>query len=946
MMSLRHLVFSHRMLSLLNQSILCACIMTIPVIALANDPFIFEVKDEPKTIGDIKPTFLVYKDQELPKISIEYVLKRYVKLFETADSPDVRVDVLNRINNLVAKYGLSSKKLTIDEVKQSEAVLESYDKIVDSGVFYQRMDELLYQTAKAMLFVGNPKESVKRLKLLVGLYPRSKLVDESMFRMAEAYFDLGDFVKAEAQYKKVLTFSQTDNFHQRARFKLGWSAFRLNRFDEAGKTAFQTLDHYSGLRNAIDLNQVNAPDRDLVEDTFRLLAIVFSKQNDSRSIEKLQTAIGHQDYAFLLYDALFRFYLKQDRFEEAALVASHFSRDYSAHSQSYVMAINTIKSYRQGDFDIKEWNAKEDFVANFGINSHYWSQLNKAGIASVKPHVTSYLAELAHLYYIRMQQGYDASADDYIDNGKRSAAYYLELTKTNPDNLDNGQYYYLAGQALSLSLDYEAAIDAYEQAAYSQTAHAASKKSGYAAILAYNDIKLKTGQLSPPMQQARRESIKRYTTFFADDEHTPALLNDLANELFASRNYQAAEQYSSKVVSYTSANPDILYSSWLVNAHTNFELGQFERAELAYQKALGFNRSKDKAVLGERLAAAIYKQAELETDIERSAALFLKVVDTVPGATIVPKALYDASSQQLSAENWKGAIATLSHFQSAFPNSELYDDASEKLIYAYTNNGENVSAAEKLIEVSSRAKDSGKAANALYRAAELYQQSGFAFESVKLFEQFFSRYDELFDLNLEARHQVVNYYHREQQQQSANLHRQQLIDYEQKYLKKRTDRSAFLAANAAFDLAMVQFDDFESVSLSLPLKKSLDRKKKLLTQTVKKLESVAQYQVAELMSAATYQIGEVYRLLAKDLLDSERPATLDDLQLEQYNILLEEQAYPFEEQAMSIFRINLAKVPSGEFDQWIRKTYQILEVMNPTEYKRETKTISHASGIY
>ncbi|WP_197479172.1 hypothetical protein, partial [Oleiphilus sp. HI0132] len=117
--------------------------------AASDDPFIFELKSDLETIGDIKPSFIVYQDKPLPKVSINYILKRYIKLFENANSPNVKIDALNRINNLREKYKLDSKKLTIDKVTQSQVVLDSYDRIVDSGVFYQRMDELLYQTAKA-----------------------------------------------------------------------------------------------------------------------------------------------------------------------------------------------------------------------------------------------------------------------------------------------------------------------------------------------------------------------------------------------------------------------------------------------------------------------------------------------------------------------------------------------------------------------------------------------------------------------------------------------------------------------------------------------------------------------------------------------------------------------------------------------------------------------------
>ena len=100
------------------------------------------------------------------------------------------------------------------------------------------------------------------------------------------------------------------------------------------------------------------------------------------------------------------------------------------------------------------------------------------------------------------------------------------------------------------------------------------------------------------------------------------------------------------------------------------------------------------------------------------------------------------------------------------------------------------------------------------------------------------------------------------------------------------------------------------------------------------------------MSAATHQIGSIYRTLARDILKSERPAGLSELELEQYNILLEEQAYPFEEQAMDIYRINIQKVAQGQYDKWIEQTYEVLAEMNPTEFKRDLKVTPYVETMF
>ena len=98
------------------------------------------------------------------------------------------------------------------------------------------------------------------------------------------------------------------------------------------------------------------------------------------------------------------------------------------------------------------------------------------------------------------------------------------------------------------------------------------------------------------------------------------------------------------------------------------------------------------------------------------------------------------------------------------------------------------------------------------------------------------------------------------------------------------------------------------------------------------------YGVAEFASQATYRMGEVYRLLSADLMNSERPKGLDALALEQYELLLEEQAYPFEEKAIAIHETNMRRSWDGWYDEWIRQSFAALAGLSPARYaKRETE---------
>ncbi|HAW14382.1 MAG TPA: hypothetical protein DCW37_04140 [Cellvibrionales bacterium] len=96
------------------------------------------------------------------------------------------------------------------------------------------------------------------------------------------------------------------------------------------------------------------------------------------------------------------------------------------------------------------------------------------------------------------------------------------------------------------------------------------------------------------------------------------------------------------------------------------------------------------------------------------------------------------------------------------------------------------------------------------------------------------------------------------------------------------------------------------------------------------------YDVELFSTQATYRIADIYASFAKELLNSERPAGLSALELEQYDFLLEEQAYPFEEKAIDFYTINIERSWQGIDSEWIRSSYQALAELIPAKYdKRE-----------
>jgi hypothetical protein len=163
---------------------------------------------------------------------------------------------------------------------------------------------------------------------------------------------------------------------------------------------------------------------------------------------------------------------------------------------------------------------------------------------------------------------------------------------------------------------------------------------------------------------------------------------------------------------------------------------------------------------------------------------------------------------------------------------------------------------------------------------------------------------------------------------------------------QRTDRSRYLAAQGALELARPHDDLARAIKLTVPLDQSLLAKKTATEQALAGYSRAAQYGVAEVTTAAGWAMADLYRDLGKSLLDSERPPSLSQEEREAYDVLLEEQAFPFEEKAIEIHETNARRAADGVYDQWVRKSYASLAELKARTIRtlRARPRFGHGAG--
>jgi hypothetical protein len=130
------------------------------------------------------------------------------------------------------------------------------------------------------------------------------------------------------------------------------------------------------------------------------------------------------------------------------------------------------------------------------------------------------------------------------------------------------------------------------------------------------------------------------------------------------------------------------------------------------------------------------------------------------------------------------------------------------------------------------------------------------------------------------------------------------------------------------------FDQYAQIKLVEPFDKNLATKKAALKQVKDGFEAVLRYEIGETTAAASYYLAEMYYDFNRSLVESQRPRNLSAQEKEQYELALEEQAYPFEEKAIDVHQKNSDLVKLGIYNKWVEKSFARLAKLVPARYAK------------
>ena len=241
--------------------------------------------------------------------------------------------------------------------------------------------------------------------------------------------------------------------------------------------------------------------------------------------------------------------------------------------------------------------------------------------------------------------------------------------------------------------------------------------------------------------------------------------------------------------------------------------------------------------------------------------------------------------------------------------------------------------------------DKNKQRIALFQSADYFEKAGDLDNALAMYKRYAHDYKRPFNPAIEAHHKLDQIYLANGDDTKRLFWMNKIVWLHLGAKKYKTDRSKYLAAKASYELAENERIKFDKVKISLPLAKSINKKNKRMKAALERYTQAVQIGVLEYTTSATYRIAELYSKFSQGLLASERPTGMDELELEEYGYLLEDQAFPLEEAAIEVHQTNAGRTFDGLYDKWVKKSYGSLADLMPGQYAKYEKQVSYVDAI-
>lgn len=831
-----------------------------------------------------------------------------------------------------------------------EEAIVLYDKILAAYPDYAHNDQVLYQKARAYDELGRSDDAIAVIERMIARYPDSVYLDEVQFRRGEYFFTRRNYYEAELAYAAAVEVGKDSAYFELALYKLGWSLYKQEMHEEALHRYIALLDYK--VESGYDFDAAgDQSEEQRVSDTYRVISLSFSSLGGASQVTDYFSTYGRRNYEDRVYRRLGDFYLEKRRYQDAAEANTAFIALNPHHPSAPQFGMRIVEIYEAGGFPKLVLESKKEFAERYALGAEYWQHVPVEDASGVVVYLRGTLEDLAtHHHAVFQDKKYRDARPLNFAEASRWYREYLNSFASEPEA--PGIHHQLSDLLLE-NENFGDAAKEYERTAYGYAEHEKASAAGYAAIFAHreNEKRADAGEAREAVREEAVASTLRFVEAFARHEHAAVVLGAAVDDLYAMEDYVGAIARGEQLIdSYPDAQSAVIRAASAAVAHSHFDTQDYVAAESAYARVLEWTDRDDpaRADVTENLAASIYKQGEAARtagDHRLAANHFLRVRDAAPESAIRAAAEYDAGTSLIVLEDWANAAEVLEAFRDAHPEHTLRREATKQIALVYRSSGNLERAAEEYERVADEADASDARSEALLIAGDLYEDADRTKRALKVYERYVDAFPEPIETSVEIRFKVASLYSEVGDTSKQQRELRAIVAIEKKSGASIDGPVRYYAAKSALVLAHEHYERFASVELVQPFDVNLAKKKQRMDEALAIFEGLVDYEVGEATAGATYYIAQVYLEFSRALLDSERPKSLSGSELADYELVLEEEAYPFEEQAIEVHEKNLELMTVGVYNDWVEKSLGELAEMMPGRYAKFEESTGPIASI-
>ena len=556
---------------------------------------------------------------------------------------------------------------------------------------------------------GQTEEALAAYLDLVGNNPDSKFLAEVWTRIGEIYFDGSDaenLEKAIAAYTRVRDYPSSP-YYDKALYKVAWTYYRLDRFDEAVGSFIELIDYADEQKRTTGVTG-----SELRAEAIQYVAISLADEGwgGLDRAKQLLGALGNKAYTGEVWKRYGEVLFDQTRFRPAIDVLSTTIAKYPDASYNPEAQERIVRAYEQlRDFD-GATAAREKLVADYSKGSK-WYDVNKDDRETITKAESLTEKSLYTAAIFRHQQAQAHKSSGRIDSAVASyqqaaSAYESYLSRFPKSNNAYDFEFYLA-ECLFYSGDYPRAAEQYDKVRDSRVNNKHLEAAALSSVITYEknlEALVSGGKLAKldlmtaaqrkdkrvlpkPLDQARAEfvaSSDRFVTLLPASERAPAIRYRAAEVFYKHDQFDEARRRfleivdnhpDSEVAQYAS---NLLIESYLATEDwANVEKWSAKLMDIAGKgKDVKDTAQRDKFLAGLRgfKVGAQFKQAEkydAAGQFEKAAETYVKLVDENDDHEFADKALFNAAVAFEKVRRFDSASKTYRRIFDKYPKSAL-----------------------------------------------------------------------------------------------------------------------------------------------------------------------------------------------------------------------------------------------------------------------------------